>query len=238
MIEKSRGIILNSIKYGDSSKIVTVFTREFGKLAFIAKGARTAKSKFGASLELLTISEFTFYNKINSDLLILSNSDIIKSSAKISKDSNQLLIGLMIAEVINNSQEKRNINSDLYDFAQQIILELYNMNESPFHLFNKFMYGLSTLMGFALYLDNFGEHSGEIAINLENGNLISENTLGKNNFKFRNEEISYFYSLVKDENYTDFILDKKSINHFYDFWVQYFSFHLERKFVLKSAVFL
>jgi len=238
MIEKSQGIVLNSIKYGDSSKIVTVFTKDFGKIAFIAKGARVAKSKFGASLELLTVSEFTFYNKLSSDLLLLSNSDIIKSNIKLTKDSNKLLVGLMIAEVINNTQEKRSINHELFDFSQNLIFQLSDYPSNPFSIFNIFMNGLSSIMGFGLIWDNYQVDNIDAAISMENGSVIYGNYMNKNIYKFSNEEINYFYNLINSEIVNDFEFNKKAIIHFYDFWVQYFSFHLERKFVLKSAALL
>jgi len=238
MIEKSQGIVLNSIKYGDSSKIVTVFTKDFGKIAFIAKGARAAKSKFGASLELLTVSEFTFYNKLSIDLLLLSNSDIIKSNIKLTKDSNILLVGLMIAEVINNTQEKRSINHELFDFSQNLIFQLSDYQFNPFSIFNIFMNGLSSMMGFGLIWDNYQSNNNDAAISLENGSIIYDKYMNKNIYKFSNEEINYFYNLINSEIVNDFEFNKKAIIHFYDFWVQYFSFHLERKFVLKSAALL
>ncbi len=235
MIEKSLGIVLKSIKYSDSSKIVTVYTKDFGKLAFIAKGARNSKSKFGASLELLTISEFTFYNRPNADILIVSNGDIIKSNTKLTKKSDTLLIGLMIAESLNNTQEKRNINQSLYQFTIEIIMQLSDCDTEPFNLYNKFMLGLSKFMGFGLSLNSYDRNRQDIAISLENGCLVYNNTSQRNNYKFTNSEIDYFYNLINNESLNDMVIDKKNISHFCDFWIQYFSFHLERKFVLKSA---
>lgn len=238
MIEKSEGIVLNSIKYGDSSKIITVFTKDFGKLSFIAKGARTPKSKFGASLEILTLSEFTFYYKSNSDLFLLSNSDIIKSNGKLNSNSEGLLMGIMIAEIINNTQEKGHQNIELFEFSINLISELHNNLKYPFNVFNKFMFGLSEIMGFALNNNEIDINLKEAAINFESGCFVSNNLLQKNNFRLNNEEIIYFDKLISGDNIFDFEIDKKSVFHFYDFWTRYFSFHLERKFVLKSAAML
>lgn len=238
MIEKSQGIVVNSIKYGDSSKIITVFTKDFGKLSFIAKGARTPKSKFGGALEILTVSEFTFYYKPNNDLFVLSNSDIIKSNGKLNGNSENLLIGIMMAEIISMTQEKGHPNIELFDLSINLISELHNNLKYPFNLFNKFMFGLSQIMGFGLVNEDVDENILEAAINIESGCFVYNNLLQKNNFRINKEEIAYFNKLILGNFFLDYELDKKTRNHFYDFWTRYFSFHLERKFVLKSAAML
>lgn len=50
-LEYSRAIILRCIDYQESSKIITVLTREQGKFALMARGAKKHKSPFAAVLE-------------------------------------------------------------------------------------------------------------------------------------------------------------------------------------------
>ncbi|MCY1691941.1 recombination protein O N-terminal domain-containing protein [Exiguobacterium sp. SL14] len=40
MIDKAEGLVLRTVVYGESNKIVTLLTREFGKLAVMARGAK------------------------------------------------------------------------------------------------------------------------------------------------------------------------------------------------------
>ena len=63
MLIKTEAIILKSMKYRDTSKIVTFYTKEFGKLKGIAKGARTAKVNLVAALEPMTHSMLVIYKK-------------------------------------------------------------------------------------------------------------------------------------------------------------------------------
>ncbi|MBK6759746.1 MAG: DNA repair protein RecO [Ignavibacteria bacterium] len=51
MIVSSEAIVLHSRRFGDSSRIVTLYSAELGKVTVVAKGARTMKSSFGAALE-------------------------------------------------------------------------------------------------------------------------------------------------------------------------------------------
>ena len=50
-IVQTDALVLRSHRLGETSLIVTLFTRDFGLLRCVAKGARGPKSRFGASLE-------------------------------------------------------------------------------------------------------------------------------------------------------------------------------------------
>jgi DNA repair protein RecO (recombination protein O) len=48
---KTDAIVLRSIRYGEADRILHLYTPQFGRIGAIAKGARRAKSRFGARLE-------------------------------------------------------------------------------------------------------------------------------------------------------------------------------------------
>ncbi|HEX2057806.1 MAG TPA: DNA repair protein RecO, partial [Actinomycetota bacterium] len=45
---KDEGVVLKTIKLGEADRIVTLFTRDHGKVRAVAKGIRKTKSRFGA----------------------------------------------------------------------------------------------------------------------------------------------------------------------------------------------
>ena len=79
MLTKTEAIVIRSMKYGDSSKIVTFYTRQFGKLKGIAKAARRSNNKFGSSLEPLSHVMLVVYKKDHRDLHLISQCDSIQS---------------------------------------------------------------------------------------------------------------------------------------------------------------
>ncbi len=85
-IIKAEGIILRSMKMGETSKLLTLFTREHGILKVVAKGARSRKSRFGGSLETLTVIHFVYYHKDSRDLQLLSAADIVETFPTLSSD--------------------------------------------------------------------------------------------------------------------------------------------------------
>ncbi|MCC8015220.1 MAG: DNA repair protein RecO [Eubacterium sp.] len=60
-IEKMRGVVIREVPVGESDKIITLLSKEGGKVSLSARGARNAKSKFLSSCELFAYSDFTVY---------------------------------------------------------------------------------------------------------------------------------------------------------------------------------
>ncbi len=63
MYEKTEGIVLRATEYKDSDKLLTVLTREHGKLTLRARGVKSGRSRSKAACQLLTYSEFTLSEK-------------------------------------------------------------------------------------------------------------------------------------------------------------------------------
>ncbi len=96
-------IVLKRIKFGDTSLIATLFSREIGKLSVIAKGARAARSKRGlaSALEPLNRIEAIVYIKPSRSLQMLSAADIIDDAAKIKCDYDKLMAGLAALSAVD-----------------------------------------------------------------------------------------------------------------------------------------
>ena len=83
MQASTEGIVLRSIKYGESSVIATIFSREFGRQSFIINSARSNKSKNKARiLQPLFLVEFVSYQKQSREVQRVKE---IKNKCKYSK---------------------------------------------------------------------------------------------------------------------------------------------------------
>ena len=63
MYEKTEGIVLRETEYKDADKLLTVLTREHGKITLRARGVKSGRSRSKAACQLLTYSEFTVSEK-------------------------------------------------------------------------------------------------------------------------------------------------------------------------------
>lgn len=59
MFEKTEGIVLRATEYRDTDKLLTVLTRDLGKVTFKARGVKSRGSRLRAASQLLAFSEFT-----------------------------------------------------------------------------------------------------------------------------------------------------------------------------------
>jgi DNA repair protein RecO (recombination protein O) len=78
-IVSTEAFVLRSYKLAENDKIIVMFTRDFGKLRLVAKGARKVKSRFGAALENFAHVRIIFHHKENRELLMLDRAEIIYS---------------------------------------------------------------------------------------------------------------------------------------------------------------
>ena len=99
MITQTRAVVLRSMKYNDTSKIVRMFTEECGKVAVIAKGARSARSPFGSSLEVMGVVDAVFYRKEDRELHFLSRCETVLPLPGIVTDMGRLQSALSIVEL-------------------------------------------------------------------------------------------------------------------------------------------
>jgi DNA repair protein RecO (recombination protein O) len=76
---RSEAFVLRAIPLGESDRIVTLFTRECGKVRAVAKNARRSRTRFGAGLELLTRVQAAWFEKEGAPLARLDHCEILES---------------------------------------------------------------------------------------------------------------------------------------------------------------
>lgn len=148
MIVKSEAIVLKTMKYGESSKILTLYTRVYGKISVIAKGARGPKSKFGSALEPMNYVLAVFYKKENRDLSLLSQCDLLGSFRRLSEDMDRMHAAMSIIALIDAVSHAEEENAELFTLALQSLETVNNATKNAINVFYTFEIRLATLAGF------------------------------------------------------------------------------------------
>lgn len=109
-ITKTEAIVLKGLKFGDTSKIVTLYTRDYGKIKVIAKGIRKPKSRLAGTLETFFHIHIVFYKKTTTEIYLLSQSEIMHPFQKITKDLNRYAFASGALELLDKliTGEERN----------------------------------------------------------------------------------------------------------------------------------
>ncbi|MBD3289519.1 DNA repair protein RecO [candidate division KSB1 bacterium] len=123
-IQKTEAIILKSQKFRETSKILTLYTRRYGKMKVIAKGARGLKSRFYGSLEPLNYISIVFYFKEKRDLQLISQADIRNYFNRIKTDLEKYSLTSIIFEVILRSEYAEDPNPLLFNSVVQFLESL------------------------------------------------------------------------------------------------------------------
>jgi DNA repair protein RecO (recombination protein O) len=123
-IHRSHGIVLRTRKLRESSKIIVLFTRDYGKISVVAKGGFKPKSKFGSSLELFTRSAIIFYKKENRDLHTLSHSEILSSYKNLKKDVVKVAYASVAGEMLERMVPGEESNKQLYTLLGTVLKQI------------------------------------------------------------------------------------------------------------------
>lgn len=77
MLYRGEGIVIRSVDYGEGNKIITLLTPDYGKQGIVVRGASKPKSRFGATAQLFTYGDYSYYK--GSSLGTLNNAEILDS---------------------------------------------------------------------------------------------------------------------------------------------------------------
>lgn len=148
-IIKTEGVIIRMMDYLESSRIVTCFTPDQGKISLIAKGARRSKSRIGGSLDLLQHISLVYYYKETREIQTLSQAETIQSFFLMQNDLKKLSYGMAIIELINKLEFAKEPNQWLFRQTLDTLTGLEKSN-LPELLFYQFIWR---------WLENSGFHS-------------------------------------------------------------------------------
>lgn len=148
MIEKISAIVLQTRKFGDSSKIAVLFSKEHGKISVLAKGAFNPKSKFAGSLQVSNQIDAQVYIKTNKELHTLSACEISQNRFNVQKDNTKLGLFLVSSEFISRTLREGEINTRLFKNFEYL-LDSLNKNSDIYYQSLKFIFDLIDEIGFA-----------------------------------------------------------------------------------------
>ena len=152
------------MKYRDTSKIVTFYTKEYGKLKGIAKGARTAKNKFGSALEPMTLSMLVIYKKEHRDLHLISQCDAIDSFKNLTEDLDRMTTALAVIELMNQVTHDEERNLVLFALLGETLSALNSSSKNYSSYLFTFRLRLASLFGYAPNFEVCGECGNPLII--------------------------------------------------------------------------
>ena len=122
--EKSDALVIRQADFSETSRVVTFFSRDFGKLAALAKGAKRLKGQFEAALDLLSTCRIVFIRKSTDSLNLLTEASLVARFRPSGRNLTALYGGYYVAELLDALTEVYDPHPLLFDASCQTLQSL------------------------------------------------------------------------------------------------------------------
>lgn len=187
---RTEAIVIRSLPYGESDRILTFFTRDFGKIKGVAKGARRSKKRFQNTLSLFTYLRLIFFEREGMGLVRVEGADVLQGFPRIRESLKKIYYGNYYLELINEMTGEREPNPEAFELLFSFLLNLESEDPKEEWL-RMFEVRILSLFGYRPHLTRCGlcqkrwkELEGEPSLffSIEKGSLIcSSCSKGYNN---------------------------------------------------------
>jgi len=129
---KVEGVVLKRKSLGEADRIITVFTRKYGKMKILAKGVRRIKSRRGPNVELFNQVNLVIHNGRTFDLL--SEAEVVNTFSQIRKNLDLVGLGFHVCEIVDGLCPEHQPYPRVYDLLIKLLNEL---DQGLIHNFEK-----------------------------------------------------------------------------------------------------
>jgi DNA repair protein RecO (recombination protein O) len=109
--------VVRVVDFSETSLVVTLFTRELGKVGAMAKGARRLKSPLQGGLDLLSVSDIVVLHKASDALDLVTEAVLVERFGSLRRDLAALYAGYYIAELLSELTDLHDPHPRLFDAA-------------------------------------------------------------------------------------------------------------------------
>lgn len=122
--ERATALVVRTTDWSETSRIATLWSREFGKLRVLAKGGRRLKSNFEVALDLLTVCDIVLLRKQSGGLDLLTEALVAERFPALRTSLPALYAAYYVAELLAEGTEDGDPHPDLFDATRAALREL------------------------------------------------------------------------------------------------------------------
>lgn len=124
---KIEGIILKRTNLGEAERLVSVFSKQHGKIRVRAPGVRKIISRKAAHLELFNHSLLMLVQGKNLD--IITEAETINNFSRIRKNFNQVATAYYFCELVERLLPERQENQEIFELLKESLEKLGNISD-------------------------------------------------------------------------------------------------------------
>ena len=245
MIYSSEALILNRQNFGDTSIICNLFTKEYGRVSIISKGARTLKNQNRAILQPLQFIDIHYYYKPSRNIQILKEATINRYFYAIHNYYNKLIFSYNVIDLINQICKTENPNKIIFRLVKTVLIKINSSDKNKINIYHTFfILQLLKYLGFQLMIDkcnicDIDLHHAYYQSTI--GQLVCKNCHENNHFQHNISLDSMHLSTIQwlSKTHIDKLLTISPSSHsnltqIYKYLLYYMSYHIINIKNLKS----
>ncbi|EOD01871.1 DNA repair protein RecO [Caldisalinibacter kiritimatiensis] len=235
MLANIQGIVLRQTKYKDSDKILTIFTRENGKIQAIAKGARKPRSSLIASTQVFCYSNFIMYK--GKSMYNINQGEVINSFYSLREDLQKLGYATYLMELTDFALAEEEPNERLFGLLIKTLKLLSKLPKNYEKLIRAFEIKYISFIGYRPYIDRcvFCNDApvGKLKFSITDGGVICEKCSHKVKFaeNIDSSTLNAMRLLLYSEldKLDDLEIDKKTMQRIQEILIKYILEHIDKR---------
>lgn len=152
-INQTEAVVIKSMDYRETSRIVRFFTKDYGRISGVMKGIRADPRKFGSSVDTYSINDIVYYESRRSDLHLVSQCDLKQYFFPIREDYTRSVAANYAMELIDVIMPSGEANRAVYALLMQYLQVLATVRDIS-RLVHIFQIKILHLSGFSPHLDS------------------------------------------------------------------------------------
>lgn len=233
---KTKGIVLRSVKYGETSLVFTVFTELFGIQSYLVNGVRMSTKKGSGKANLFQPAAILDLVVYHNELKHLNRVKEFRWSilyADIFSDVPKNAVALFLIELLTKCLKQPESNPDLFHFTEEILLQLDKSGGTVMANIPLF-YATHLPLHFGFRIgDNYSDQN--IYLDLQEGFFVSEQPRHPHFLQGREAEVSsQLLKVMQTEELADIKLGhdfRRKLLHRYE---TYYALHIQDFGTMKS----
>jgi DNA repair protein RecO (recombination protein O) len=148
---KTTGIVIKEVHTGEADKIVTLFTRNMGRITGSAKGARRPRSRLIAGTQLLCYSNFVLFK--GKEMYSINSCDVIEPFYDIRNSVEKLTCAAHMTDIINDIVQENQPAIELLKLFLNSLYMISNSKRPILQVITVFEIKLLSILGYAPWVN-------------------------------------------------------------------------------------
>ena len=185
MFEKLEGIIIRTQDYGETHKIVTLFSKQLGKLAVIARGAKKPKSRMAAVSQTFIHGEYLI--QIGRGMGVMQQGEVMMSHRKIREDIVKTAYVSYLAEITDKLMDEKKPSAFIFEQFEASIAAIED-DKDPDVILMMYEMKLYPLQGFQPILDyciDCGRTEDLLGFSIHQGGMLCQRCISHDQYAIK-----------------------------------------------------